>query len=233
MTKCVVVDTRRALPALAWRHELAYKGGMRKLSPVLLAPLLLSLYLLSEAAALAAPQKTAPSAEESARSFLEQVEGKTKPANGQPAFTTRGCKKLTPTEWARVLLMDQPVKLELKFAPECDLEGTLNVRKAGFPVDLKLRHVAGTDRARGKLTPEVGMDLMDSRMDVDVRLSDGSLSRSGAADYLKFNGNYSLVLGAALGGPQPVSIRQNKGGKLAVNQYQTKPAQAEVPFKIE
>ena len=207
------------------------ESGLRGIT-ALMQLLLITLFFVLESRAEVAPAHQ-DAADQSARVFLEQVEGKAKAAGTEGVFSTRACPKLSPADWARVLILDQPARLDLKFAPDCDLEGVVTVKKSGFPLDLKLRHVVGTDHARGRVIPKVALDLMDSRIDVEVALSDGVLSRVGANDYLKFRGSYSLVLGAELGGGQPISVRQNRGGKIAVTQYLSKPTHSEVPFKIE
>jgi hypothetical protein len=180
-----------------------------------------------------AAKKAELAAERSGRHFLEQVSGRKKPAKGKPAFTTRGCPKPSGAEWARVLLMDQPVSLKLRFAKDCDLEGDVILRKAGFPVDLKLRNVEGTDRARGRIASEVVADFMKGQMDVTLRVAQAMLSREGAGDYLKFAGDYNVLLGAEIGSSQPITLKENRGGKVRISEYLSKPAQAEVPFKIK
>ncbi len=119
--------------------------------------------------------------------------------------------------------MRRVVRHELKFGEGCDLEGTLNLAADRFPVDLKVRNLRNAERIKAIVIPQVTPDILDNRVTVDVRAEKGMLLEKLDRPYFEFTGNYAVVAG--LNG----KLRENRGGKVALQKFKGKPAQGEVP----
>jgi hypothetical protein len=142
---------------------------------------------------------------------------------------TRGCAKVPPEKWARLLVANEPVTHELKFGQACDLEGKLVIRRTPFPVDLRVRDLGGVQRLQATVAPFIEPRLLENRVVVRLRAEQGRLfgDSKGKREILGFRADYELE--TALNG----QLRQNRGGHVRVERYAGKAAEAQVPLHFE
>lgn len=134
---------------------------------------------------------------------------------GKQGFATDRCPKGAPAAWAGLLLTGQPVVLTYRFAPGCDLQGTVRITPAPFPIDLELRHVAGAERVRATVASETQTELLEGVVRVTARTDDG-VFLDGKGEALAFRARYRAELGLD-GRPGP-----GNGGELVAKRFRGK-----------
>jgi hypothetical protein len=135
---------------------------------------------------------------------------------------TNGCEKMPPEKWLQLLLMNKTVQHTLKFKPGCDLEGTVNLSRDPFPVDLAVRNVPDATRVKATITPEVNPQLWDREVRVTMKADGGKFVDKAGAELMVFSSVFKTTLGLD-GKPKKKSacdihITRYKGQKTDVHQ---------------
>ncbi len=159
-------------------------------------------------------------AEKFAKNLYRQLRGT--PPKGKPAFTVRKCERISAQNWAKLLLLGQPIEHQVKFAEGCDLEGTLRLSSGGFPVDMKLRHVEGTERLKGYIQPNFTPDFSAKQVRVEIVGSKGEALPAG----LEFGFDYEFSMG------MDGKIREDKGGTLSLTRFRKRKVTSRIPIRF-
>ena len=136
-----------------------------------------------------------------------------------------GCPKVEPSKWAGLLLLNQPVEHDFRFGPKCDLDGHVTFRRAGFPMDLRVRNLpGGGDRLKGRVAIDAMPDLQGGVVRVHLDLPEVALFQ-GEKEQLAGSSAYDFTLDLA-GEP-----RENRGGTLKLSRFKGAAAKGSVAYK--
>lgn len=166
-----------------------------------------------------------------AREILRAIGAKPAGAKGEykgRRVRVSGCERVAPSRWAGLLLLNQSVEHEYKFAPGCDVEGRVVFKRDGFPVDLRVRGLKNVDRVKARVKLEALPELENGTVKVNADIREIALLNPKGAEHLAGNADYKMILEMLTGDP-----KENRGGTFNVSRYAGAKASGSVPFKWE
>ncbi len=200
------------------------KPGVSKYS---LPMFVIGFLLTSLAPVHASPTGGSPTAREWMKTVIQSIQGKGKPTPGNASkFDVSACPKIPPAAWGSWLLMRQPIVHSLRFAPGCDVQGTLRIAMDPFPIDLAVRNLPETRQLKGRVAVHLTPRILEQEADLDVDVSEG-LARDGVGrEILAFGSNYGATLG--LSG----RVKENRGGNVIARRFRGKPVHEVEPIRF-
>jgi hypothetical protein len=171
----------------------------------------------------------APISEKELTKYLEMFVRGTVPANSRNTnqkteFSTDECRKPV-AEMMKVLLLGTQYTQNYKFAPGCDVQGTVIYQKNPFKVDLSTRNSGPMDRIFTMAQYEVSPN-MDGTIDIEGILKSGRAYSKGVV-LGEFSARYSVVFSLA------GELIENKGGVVKITSLQNKKVNISYPFKSD
>lgn len=130
---------------------------------------------------------------------------------GKNSFNTRGCPRITPNQWLKLLFTGESIHQEFHFEKDCDLQGSVDIKNSPFPVDLAVRNVPDAKRIKGIVEPKIDPDLLEQVIQVRITIKQGLVTQ--ASELMSFTADYPITTG--LDG----KIVKNAGGKVQVSRF--------------
>ena len=171
-------------------------------------PLLLALLLSFTVAA----NQEIEDVKTSIKSLIAPLVSNSKPESTK-GFRIDQCKK-KKINWLNVITMKEQVTMDFKFAPGCDIEGSVNPKIfSPFPAELKLRNIKSFNKVLSENRITAGF-VNPPVLNLDI--TKGELT--GPKSKVKFEADYKLEINPL----DPTKIQKNLGGELRVHEINGK-----------
>lgn len=128
-------------------------------------------------------------------------------------FRVDKCEK-KKINWFNVMTMKEEVTMNYKFAPGCDIEGSIRPKIfSSFPAELKLRNIKSFDlvKSENRITAS-----FENPPILNLDITKGELT--GKKSRVKFEADYKLEINPL----DPSKIQKNLGGELRISEINGK-----------